>query len=233
MAESHWPEFYSLLSYNEVSDTETLRESIINNPHLLEWFFTVKVEKTVKHWLYEQMDGEWHWYRFEFPVMPGSIHCHGLAKSKSDPGLCSLGQVALKGYYAQQQLAPNTFDLENYIDLERNVCEGKLSEDQICNYADRIMTADIPSPPFNGEWVNPDIQRCKKKVQDLKDCELEHDDCDLVNKTQRYTIGNSGYCLRNSGAGTQYCRFKFPFNPCQNTHIEYQEGKFKKWNQLV
>ena len=233
MAESHWPEFHSLLSYNEVSDTETLRESIINNPHLLEWFFTVKVEKTVKHWLYEQMDGEWHWYRFEFPVMPGSIHCHGLAKSKSDPGLCSLGQVALKSYYAQQQLASNTFDLENYIDLERNVCEGKLSEDQICNYADRIMTADIPSPPFNGEWVNPDIQPCKKKVQDLKDCELEHDDCDLVNKTQRYTIGNSGYCLRNSGAGTQYCLFKFPFNPCQNTHIEYQEGKFKKWNQLI
>ena len=88
MTEFHWPEFHSLLSDNDVSDTETLRESIINNPHLLDWFFTLRVEKFVKHWLYEQMGA----------VMRGIIHCHGLAKLKSDPGLCSLGQVALKGY---------------------------------------------------------------------------------------------------------------------------------------
>ena len=68
-AEFHWPEFHSLLSDCEVSNIETLRESIINNPHLLDWFFTVRVEKFVKHWLYEQMGGEWHWYRFEFVVM--------------------------------------------------------------------------------------------------------------------------------------------------------------------
>ena len=49
MAEFHWPEFHSSLSDNEVSDTETIRESIINNPHLLDCFFTVRVEKFVKH----------------------------------------------------------------------------------------------------------------------------------------------------------------------------------------
>ena len=209
MAEFHWLEFHSLNSDNEVSDTETLRESIINNPHLLDWFFTVRVEKFVKHWLYEKMGAEWHWYRFELAVHVRSIHCRGLAKLKSDPGLCSLGQFALKGYYAQQQLASNTFDLENYSDLERDVCEGKLAEDQICNYADTITTAENPSPPCGGEWASPDIHPCKKKVQDLKDCELEHDYCELVNKVQRHTICNSGYCLRNSSDGTQYCRFKF------------------------
>ena len=160
MAEFHWPEFHSLLS-----DNETLRESIINNPHLLDWFFTVRVEKFVKHWLYKQMGAQWHWYRFEFAVMRGSIHCHGLAKLKSDPGLCSLGQVALKGYYAQQQLASNTFDLENYSDLERDVCERKLAEDPIFNYADTIMTAENPSPPCDGEWVSPDIHPCKKRFK--------------------------------------------------------------------
>ena len=97
IAEFHWPEIHSLLSDDEVVDPKTLRENIINNPHLVDWFFTVRVEKFVKHWLYDQMGCEWHWYRFEFAIMRGSIHCHGLAKLKSDPGLCNLSQVALKG----------------------------------------------------------------------------------------------------------------------------------------
>ena len=83
--------------------------------------------------------------------MRGPVHCHGLAKLKSDPGLCSLGQVALKGYYAEQQLASNTTDVENSSDLERNVCEGQFAEDQICNYVDTIMTIENPNPPCDGE----------------------------------------------------------------------------------
>ena len=89
------------------------------------------------------------------------------------------------------------------------------------------MTAENPSPPCDGEWVSPDIHPSKKKVQDLKDCESEHDYFDLVNKVQRHTICNSGYCLRNSSDGTQYCRFKFPFKLCQNTHIEYEKVNSK------
>jgi len=36
--------------------------------------------------------------------MPGSIHCHGLAKLKSDPGLVELSQVALAGFLAVQKV---------------------------------------------------------------------------------------------------------------------------------
>ena len=54
-AEFHWPEFYSLFSDNEVLDPEICRKNIICNPHLLDWFFTVRVEKFVKHWLYEKL----------------------------------------------------------------------------------------------------------------------------------------------------------------------------------
>ena len=126
----------------------------------------------------------------------------------------------MKGYYAEQQLASNTFDLENYSDLERDVCKEKLAEDQICNYVDTIMTAENPSPPCDGEWDSPDIHPCQKKVQDLKECELRHDYCDLV-------ICNSGYCLRNSSDSTQYCRFKFSFKLRQNTHIEHEKVNSK------
>lgn len=56
------------------------------------------MENFVKHWLYEALGAEWHWYRFEYAVMRGSIHCHGVAKLKSDPGLCKLTKKALEGH---------------------------------------------------------------------------------------------------------------------------------------
>ena len=94
MAEFQRPKFYSSLSNNEVPDSKTLRQSIINNTHLLDWFFTVRVKAFVKNLLCEQMGAGWSWYKFEFALMRGFIHSHGLAKLKSDPGLCTLSQVA-------------------------------------------------------------------------------------------------------------------------------------------
>ena len=113
--------------------------------------------------------------------MRGSVYCHGWAKLKSDPGLCTPSQVALKRHSAQETLSINNFDSENYSDFERDVHEGKLAEDQICNYVDTIMTAVNLSPPSEGEWTRPDIHPCKKEVNDLKSFELEQDYSDLVN----------------------------------------------------
>ena len=94
-AEMHWPEFHSLLSENTSQDYNILRQNVIDNPHLLDWFFTQRTEKFVKNWLYETLGATWHWYRFEYAVMRGSIHVHGVAKLENDPGLCELSQVAL------------------------------------------------------------------------------------------------------------------------------------------
>ena len=96
--EFHWPEYHALFGKDEITDSKTLRENIIYNPHLIDWFFTVRVENFVKHWLYEALGAEWHWYRFEYAVMRGSIHCHGVAKLKSDPGLCKFTKKALEGH---------------------------------------------------------------------------------------------------------------------------------------
>ena len=50
-AEFHWPEFHNLFNdISELTDSQR-RENVINNPHLLDWFFTERVEKFVKHWL--------------------------------------------------------------------------------------------------------------------------------------------------------------------------------------
>ena len=43
MVEFHWLVFCLLLSENEVWHPDKLHETIINNPHLLEWFLTVSI----------------------------------------------------------------------------------------------------------------------------------------------------------------------------------------------
>ena len=102
-ADFHWPEFHQLFSTDNLSN-EQIRQNVINNPHILDWFFTERTESFVKWWLYKSLQASWHWFRYELAVQRGSVHCHGLAKLKDDPGLCELTKVALKGYLASKEL---------------------------------------------------------------------------------------------------------------------------------
>ena len=54
--------------------------------------------------MYKSLDAEWHWHRFEYQAR-GSIHCHGVAKLKNDPGLRNLSEKALKGFLAEQAIS--------------------------------------------------------------------------------------------------------------------------------
>jgi len=86
-ADMHWPELHALFSTDSDNTAENRRQNVINNPHITDWFFTQRLEHFIKHWLYNSLDAEWHWYRFEYQAR-GNIHCHGVAKLKNDPGLC-------------------------------------------------------------------------------------------------------------------------------------------------
>lgn len=99
-ADMHWPDLHKLFG-NENSTSEERWQSVINNPHIVDWFFTQRLESFIKHWLYKTLDAKWHWYRFEYQAR-GSIHCHGTAKLNNDPGLCDLTKIALKGYLAKK-----------------------------------------------------------------------------------------------------------------------------------
>ena len=99
-ADMHWPELHAL--FNADTDnvignlsSEVRRQNVINNPHVVDWFFTQRLESFVKHWLYETLGAKWHWFRYEYQGR-GSIHCHGTAKLNNDPGLCHLTETALK-----------------------------------------------------------------------------------------------------------------------------------------
>ena len=87
-AELHWPEFHAL--FEEIKSDHDYRQNIIYYPHSLDCFFHKRTEQFFKHWLYNALGPEWHWYKYEFAVLRNGIHTHGLAKLKSDPGLCPL-----------------------------------------------------------------------------------------------------------------------------------------------
>ena len=102
-ADMPWPDLHALFNSGSNNIAEDKRRNVINNPHITDWFFTQRLENFIKHWLYNSLDAEWHWYRFEFQAR-GSIHCHGVAKLKNDPGLCKLSEKALKGYLSEISL---------------------------------------------------------------------------------------------------------------------------------
>ena len=90
-ADMHWPELHALFKASTdcktgSSTSNVRRQNVINNPHVVDWFFTQRLESFVKHWLYETLGAKWHWFRYEYQGR-GSIHCHGTAKLNNDPGL--------------------------------------------------------------------------------------------------------------------------------------------------
>ena len=64
-----------------------------NNPHILDLFFTERIESFVRHWLCNTLGAEWHW--FQFTVVHATIHCHGFAELKDDRGLFDLASKAV------------------------------------------------------------------------------------------------------------------------------------------
>lgn len=101
-ADMHWPDLHALFNCSLSDNTpESRRQNVINNPHITDCFFTKRIENFIKYRLYNSLDAEWHWYRFEYQAR-GSIHCHGVEKLKNDAGLCKLSQTALDAYLAHK-----------------------------------------------------------------------------------------------------------------------------------
>jgi hypothetical protein len=66
-ADMHWPELHALFGANTGNGTsEVRRQNVINNPHIVDWFFTQRLEKFVQHWLYDTLGAKWHWFRYEY-----------------------------------------------------------------------------------------------------------------------------------------------------------------------
>jgi len=81
------------------------------------------------------LGGTWHWFRYEYAVQRGSIHCHGIAKLESDLGVCDLSQTALYCKSVKDSNLSPDLSLEK----EKDIKKGKEAETIICNYVDCLM----------------------------------------------------------------------------------------------
>ena len=119
-ADNYWPQLHSLMPHTTTLGHASRVASVIDNPHLTDWFFHSKLTDFIKYWLQDSLNSEWHWYRYEYQAR-GSTHAHGCAKLKDDPGLTKLVSAATVGW-VEQQNQENTSD-EVEISPNQNIIE--------------------------------------------------------------------------------------------------------------
>ena len=125
----HWPELHALFGGENNRTAEHMHQNVISNLHITDWFLTWRLENFIKFWLYNSLDAEWHWYRFEYQAR-GDIHSHRVAKLENDPGLCTLFEKALKGYLAEMPV--NNADPADLSELNRQSCDGIKASEIVC-----------------------------------------------------------------------------------------------------
>ncbi len=225
-ADMHWPELHALFKAGTDceagnSTSEVRRQNVINNPHVVDWFFTQRLESFIKHWLYDTLGAKWHWFRYEYQGR-GSIHCHGTAKLNNDPGLCQLTQTALKGFLAQKFRDEN--DCSDTTELDNDIEAGQRAADTVCQYVDWLLSTVNPNPPDEDMWIRPETHPCQRSHSDIPEHEKQSDYVDLLNMVQRHTRCSTSYCLRKKSNETELkCRFHFPFDHCPQTKLEFEK----------
>ena len=224
-ADMHWPELHALFKAGSDCDTdnstsEERRQNVINNPHVVDWFFTQRLESFVKHWLYDTLGAKCHWFRYEYQGRD-SIHCHGTAKLNNDPGLCQLTQTALKGFLAQKFKDEN--DCSDATELDSDIEAGQKAAETVCQYVDWLLSTVNPNPP-DEMWIRPETHPCQRRHHNIPEHEKQSDYADLLNMVQRHTRCSTSYCLRKKSNETELkCRFHFPFDHCPETKLEFEK----------
>ena len=128
---------------------------------------TQRLEIFVKHWLYDTLEAEWHWFTYEYQGRC-SIHCHGTIKLNNDQGLCKLTEIALKGFLAQKFKDEN--GCPDTTELDQDIEAGQTAADTVCHYVDWLLStgsfltskkvADV-----SRKCVSAHAQECKKYAE--------------------------------------------------------------------
>ena len=145
--------------------------------------------------------------------------------------LCELSQKALSGHLAAKSLRDDKTKKFTNVDVTKRqqiVREDQEAERVICKYVDFLMSTENTCNPDSGNWVKPDIHPCRKNFDDIQQIEWDKDYENLLNSVQRHTQCSTAYCLRRKGQTDNYsCRFDYPKQYCDDTHIEYEEVRSK------
>ena len=110
-------------------------------------------------------------------------------------------------------------DSKNKAQLLRKIQNGNEASKTICQYADWLLSTVNPLSPEENFWQKLFWPHpCQRKYKDIDDMNTDY--VDLLSTCQRNTQCSTQYCLKQS---EQICRFKFPFQLCSSTKLEFEQ----------
>ena len=108
-------------------------KNVLNNPHIVDFYFSYRLNEFLKVVFDGILDCEWRWHRYEWQSR-SSIHCHGAAKFRNDPDLRELTRKVYEGRKANQQLTIESISNTTIEKLNQIVELGIQSEKIVINY---------------------------------------------------------------------------------------------------
>lgn len=136
--------------------------------------------------------------------------------------MCDLTKTALKGFLAQNYKDKNKG--KNTSVLDDDIIAGNKAAEIACKYVDWLLSTVNLNQPDDGLRVRLQIHPCQKLYQDIADCDIQDDYCDLLNMIQRHTRCSTCYCLRKKTPDSEpKCRFNFAMDTCSKTRLEFEE----------
>jgi hypothetical protein len=180
-ADNHWNDLHKLMPGGFSADKNVRYQNVLNNPHLVDWYFSYRLNEFLKVVFDGILECEWRWHRFEWQSRL-SIHAHGAARFKNDPGLIALTQLIYDGRCAEKKKS----ELEHINHLELNSLNstidlGKSSERRVIAYTNTLLTAMNPRTNIGVENVVPDPHPCSLDRDDIPIDERARDYEDCVN----------------------------------------------------
>ncbi|CAB4014021.1 Hypothetical predicted protein [Paramuricea clavata] len=199
ISDMHWPELHALFNAdtdNELGNSTSEARRQNNNPHVVDWFFTQRLESFVNTGF--------------------MIHL-----VQNGTGFDMNIKTALKGFLAQKFKDEN--DCSDTTELDQDIEAGQKAADTACQYVDWLLSTVNPNPPDEDMWIRPEVHPCQRS-HDIPKHEKQLDYVDLLNMVQRHTRCSTSYCLRKNSNETELkCRFHSPFDICPKTKLEFEK----------
>ena len=103
-ADNHWQPLMRLLNVADDAPIAVRKKAVMENPHVVSFYFCRRVERAVKFLMRDALAADWIWYRYEFQ-MRGATHAHGVLKLKIAPNILDMVSRAYAGRKASEMLA--------------------------------------------------------------------------------------------------------------------------------
>lgn len=221
-ADMHLSDLHRLMPGKPATTKTERYKNCLKNPHIVDWFFSFRLNKFLEVIFDEILEAEWRWHRYEWQKRT-AIHAHGCVKLKNDPDLIKLTSIVYIGKKSLQQFPLTQNKINQEQELLQNILNGVIAEQKVVSYVDTLVTAMNPSDYTLLQNNVPEPHPCCIDINLLDQDQYDQDYINLVNCCQRHICRIPGYCIKQSKKKEKDCRFGFPFELQTHSTIEFSE----------